>query len=69
MGSSFFFTSLVLVGFTHSSDCAGSKPNILHILLDDFGWADAGWHRPENYTDLQSPNMDRLVKEGVELDR
>ena len=39
-----------------AAPCAGAspKPNILHILLDDFGWADAGWHRPPGYTDLQS---------------
>ena len=43
-------------------------PNILHILLDDFGWADAGWHRPAGYTDIQTPNMLNLVREGVELD-
>lgn len=45
------------------------KPNILHILLDDFGWADAGWHRPSGYSDVQSSNMDSLVREGVELER
>lgn len=48
---------------------AMNKPNILHILLDDFGWADAGWHRSPGYSDVQSPNMDSLVQEGVELDR
>ena len=46
-----------------------NKPNVLHILLDDFGWADAGWHRPSGYSDVQTPNMDSLVREGVELDR
>jgi arylsulfatase I/J len=44
-------------------------PDILYILLDDFGWADAGWHRALNYTDVQTPHMNALVKEGVELDR
>jgi hypothetical protein len=34
-----------------------------------FGWADAGWHRPANYSDVQSPHMDSLVREGVELNR
>lgn len=48
---------------------SAAKPNILHILVDDFGWADAGWHRPEGYKDIQTPNMVALVKEGVELDR
>lgn len=46
-----------------------AAPDILYILLDDFGWADAGWHRPAGYKDVQTPHMDALVKEGVELDR
>ena len=50
------------------SAAASAKPNILHILLDDWGWADAGWHRPPGYKDVQSPNMDALVKEGVPPD-
>ena len=54
---------------THKVITNKQKPNILHILLDDFGWADAGWHRSPGYTDLQSPNMDALVRGGIELDR
>lgn len=37
--------------------------------LADYGWADSGWHRPEGYKEVQTPNMDKLVKEGIELDR
>ncbi len=48
---------------------AQAAPNVLYVLLDDWGWADAGWHRPENYTEVQTPNMNALVREGVELDR
>eukprot|EP01064_Diplonema_japonicum_P008406 TRINITY_DN15861_c0_g1_i1.p1 TRINITY_DN15861_c0_g1~~TRINITY_DN15861_c0_g1_i1.p1 ORF type:complete len:522 (+),score=73.66 TRINITY_DN15861_c0_g1_i1:57-1622(+) len=48
---------------------AAVRPNILYILLDDYGWADAGWHRPQGYTDVQTPHMNKLVKEGIELDR
>merc|ERR1719181_2031170 len=51
------------------ADSTPQKPNILHILLDDFGWADAGWHRPDGYKDLRTPNLDALAKVGVELDR
>ena len=54
---------------THRVIANKQKPNILHILLDDFGWADAGWHRSPGYSDLQSPNMDALVRGGIELDR
>lgn len=44
---------------------ADDKPNILHIVADDLGWADVGWHGSKHLT----PNLDALVKSGVELDR
>jgi arylsulfatase A-like enzyme len=40
------------------------KPNIVLIVADDLGWNDVGYHNP----DIRSPNIDRLVKSGVELD-
>ena len=45
------------------------KPHILFLLIDDFGWADAGWHRPANYSEVKTPHMDELVRNGIELDR
>ncbi len=44
---------------------AAEKPNILLIVADDLGWSDVGWHGGFGKT----PNMDRLVREGRELDR
>lgn len=41
------------------------KPNILLIIADDLGWQDVGWHGGI----YRTPNLDRLVREGVELDR
>lgn len=41
------------------------RPNILLIVADDLGWGDVGWHAGFGKT----PVMDRLVAEGVELDR
>eukprot|EP00958_Prasinococcus_capsulatus_P000095 scaffold3_cov389-Prasinococcus_capsulatus_cf.AAC.16 len=41
----------------------------LFCAADDYGWANAGWHRPEGYEEVQTPYMDALVKQGVELDR
>ncbi len=41
-----------------------AQPNILLIVADDLGWKDVGWHNGS----FQTPNMDKLVKEGVELD-
>jgi arylsulfatase A-like enzyme len=44
---------------------AGAKPNILLIVADDLGWSDVGWHGGFGKT----PVMDKLVREGVELDQ
>ncbi|MEO0446850.1 MAG: arylsulfatase [Verrucomicrobiota bacterium] len=44
---------------------AFGKPNIVLIVVDDLGWNDVGYHNPEMYT----PNIDRLAKENVELNR
>ena len=57
---------------------AGKQPHVLLVLFDDYGWADAGWHR--NYTapggehvpaspDVLTPNLNALVEEGINLDR
>ena len=41
------------------------RPNILFIVADDLGWSDVGWHGGFSKT----PNMDKLVREGIELDQ
>ena len=44
---------------------AAERPNILLIVADDLGWSDVGWHGGFGKT----PHMDKLVREGRELDR
>ncbi len=41
------------------------RPNILYLLADDLGWADVGYHGSE----IRTPNLDRLARDGVELDQ
>jgi arylsulfatase A-like enzyme len=54
--------SLVLL---HRSSAAGAeKPNIVFILIDDFGYADSGAYGAK---DIRTPNMDRLAREGVKF--
>lgn len=48
-----------------AADETTRPPNVLLIVADDLGWADVGWHGGKPMT----PVMDRLVREGVELDR
>ncbi|KAJ8613034.1 hypothetical protein CTAYLR_004065 [Chrysophaeum taylorii] len=42
-----------------------APPNIVMILADDLGWGDVGFHN----STVATPTMDRLVAEGVELNR
>ena len=44
---------------------AAGKPHILIILADDLGWNDVGYHG----SPIQTPNIDRIASEGIELDR
>jgi len=55
------FTLISLTSLTQST-----KPNILFILQDDFGWYDSGIHAPN--AEPFTPAMTKLAKEGVVLD-
>ena len=46
-----------------------SKPHIVFMLVDDWGWADVGYHRNSSSEEIVTPNINNLVKEGLELDQ
>ena len=45
------------------------KPHIVMMLVDDWGWANVGYHRDPPTKEVVTPNIDRLVKEGLELNQ
>ena len=45
-----------------------SKPNIIFVLVDDWGIADVGFPAFRN-PDIKTPNFDMLAKTGVILNR
>mmetsp|Transcript_14657 Transcript_14657/g.16265 ORF Transcript_14657/g.16265 Transcript_14657/m.16265 type:complete len:533 (+) Transcript_14657:62-1660(+) len=45
------------------------KPHVVFLLIDDYGWANVGYHRDPPTEEVQTPNIDALVAEGIELDR
>lgn len=61
----FFFSALALALPRQAAAVETQKPNILLVVADDLGWGDVGWHG----SPFKTPNLDRLVHAGVELDR
>ncbi len=58
--------ALLLVGSLLAfNSSVAAKPNIIIFLADDMGWNDVGYHNPG----VSTPNIDRLAKNGIELDR
>ena len=53
----------------HSSSKQASKPHIVFMLVDDWGWADVGYHRTTSTKDIVTPNIDSLVEVGLQLDQ
>ena len=43
---------------------AGDRPNVLFVLLDDFGWKDAGFMGSDFY---ETPHLDKLAGEPLDL--
>jgi arylsulfatase A-like enzyme len=50
---------------TDASSDAAKKPNILLIVSDDTGWGDLGPYLGGEARGMQTPNFDRLAKEGM----
>lgn len=48
---------------------ADQKPHIVFVLVDDWGWANVGYHRDTPTKEVVTPNIDSLLKEGLELDQ
>jgi N-sulfoglucosamine sulfohydrolase len=51
--------------FFHGAFAQMKKPNIIMIIADDIGWDDIGCYGNEV---VQTPNMDRIAKEGIRFD-
>lgn len=45
------------------------QPHLVQFLVDDWGSFNAGWHQPTPNPEVQTPNMDTMVHEGIELER
>lgn len=59
-------TLLLAFFFTTSLAFSESKPNILFIFADDWGWGDLSCH---GHPYVKTPNIDRLAEEGTDFHR
>ena len=53
----------------HQPQVPTKKPHIVFMMVDDWGWADVGYHRETPTRDISTPNIDSLVKNGLQLDQ
>ena len=60
---------MILTQCSSTLQDATKKPHILFMLVDDWGWANVGYHRETPTKEVVTPNFDNLVKEGLELDQ
>ena len=70
----FIAAAAALVGAASAAAAAAAapKPHILMVIVDDFGWANVGYHRTpadDPKGEVQTPTMDSLCREGVELNQ
>ena len=49
----------------HAQALEAAQPNIVHIIVDDLGWNDVGFHGSE----IKTPAIDQLATESIVLDR
>lgn len=74
MNRNIIFTILIVafLGFSCENDeITQPPPNIVLFLVDDMGWQDTSvpfWKERTNFNDLyETPNMERLAKEGMKF--
>ena len=61
--------SIVLISFSLSSLNAQkttTRPNIIFIFADDLGYGDIGCYGQQK---IETPNIDRLAKEGIKFNQ
>ena len=64
-GFAILFSQIIFLLSTYSlHGTPEEKPNIIVIVADDLGWKDLGYHGG----DISTPNIDKLAKEGVQLE-
>jgi arylsulfatase A-like enzyme len=59
-------TGFALLAAVVSPSAEAARPNVVFLLADDLGWGDLSCHGSEF---IQTPNIDRLAREGTDFQR
>jgi hypothetical protein len=60
-------TDKVTERITRPAAASGVQPHIVLVLLDDFGWAEAGWHRNTTLGNVTIPYTNEVQTPGTLL--
>ena len=60
---------VMLLMLVPAATATAAPPHIFHVIVDDLGWGNTGYHRATPTAEVQTPHMDALVADGVELYR
>ena len=64
------FEVTLLVSTSATQDASSdSLPHIVFMMVDDWGWANVGYHRDPPTKEVDTPNFDSLKQQGLELDQ
>jgi len=58
-------TAGLMIGLAGRASAQASPPNIVYMVADDMGWADAGFRG----SDIATPNLDALARGGAVLEQ
>jgi arylsulfatase len=61
------FATILVVLFSVSVEAAESKPNIVLIFMDNFGWGEPGFNGGGIIRGAETPRLDKLADEGIRL--
>lgn len=66
--STWSFILVVCATLVTANPGAPSKPNVVFILADDYGYNDVGYHARGHHSDMKTPFLDKLASEGIKLE-
>ena len=68
----YFLPALAVLAAAVNAAPSPPQPNIVYLVIDDWGWANFATHRPEGMEgneEFLTPNLSALAAEGIQFDR